>query len=180
MCGLGHKSLYITRSVLAGGRRAVVVAQHADGDLVSACTEAGARVVSGDARDPDVLAAAAVGRADTLIVVAGAESVNAEIIARAGDLAAEVSRDSDLLCIAHITSPELCSALRADEILKGAERNARLDFFNIFERGARELLAIAPVRTGRSIVILGLTDFGRAVVVEVARTRDATPSPSRR
>ena len=169
VCGLGHKSLYVTRSALAAGARVVVVELEADGDLVSACKEAGAQIVTGDARDPDVLALARVADAKTLIAVAGSDGANAEIVARASELASKADRDSDLLCVAHITDPELCAALRAHELLHGSGRGFRYEFFNVFERGAHLVLDDASHTPGGTMVIVGLTDFGRAITLEVAR-----------
>ena len=93
--------------------------------------------MTGDARDPAVLRNANVATSRMLIALAGSDSTNAEIVVRASELSSGVDRDTPLRCLAHIKDADLCAALRADEVSHPSEWNAQLDFFNVFEQGAK-------------------------------------------
>jgi hypothetical protein len=133
----------------------------------------GAIVILGDARDPDLLRRARLVQARHLIAVCG-DSTNAEVAMRAGALVA--GTDGRVLdCRVHIVDPALCELLMTNEIARSRSGRFRLEYFNIFESGARALLAEYPPfdrlgasRPGR-VEVVGLGDLGRRVVLQTAR-----------
>ncbi|MGD2154268.1 MAG: NAD-binding protein [Gemmatimonadales bacterium] len=175
ICGLGRKGLLLARSLRARGDRVVVVELDAENDLIGTARGYGAVVLVGDLRDPQMLRRARVHKASHLVAVAGDDGVNAEVAVRARELA--TNRDGQpLSCLVHIVDPQLCTLLRMQEIGRPKDESFRLDFFNVFESGARTLLREYPVagpsqsgeRSAGGTVVVGLGHFGANLVLQAA------------
>ncbi len=171
VCGLGDRGTRLVRSLLDAGYRVVAVELDPASPAVHEVRRRGALVVVGDARAGDVLRRAGVPHADYVIALAGADDTNAAVAIRAGELAS--GQGPALTCLAHVRDPELCVLLRAEELAGGHPANYRLDFFNIYEQGARALLSDHPVVPATSsaphLAVIGLNQLGQALVVEAAR-----------
>ncbi|MFO8173493.1 MAG: NAD-binding protein [Longimicrobiales bacterium] len=173
ICGLGRKGLFLARALREKRKRVVIIEEDADNDLVDTAREDGAVVLVGDARDPHLLRTARVHKSFHLVAVSGNDGVNAEVAVRARALLLG-RRSTPLTCLVHIVDPGLCDLLRMQEVARRQEDAFRLDFFNVFEGGARALLSRFPV-TGRSegpaahIVVVGLGRFGENLVLQAAR-----------
>lgn len=171
VCGLGERGTRLVRSLLDAGYRVVAVELDPGNPGVPEVRRRGALVVVGDARTSEVLRRARVQRAEYVVALAGADDVNAEVAIRAGELASD--RGPALTCLAHVQDPGLCALLRSEELAAGHTTNYRLDFFNIYEQGARALLHDHPaalVTTDEPhLAVIGLTPLGQAVIVEAAR-----------
>src|SRR5262249_15071588 len=81
-----------------------------------------------------------------------------------------------LTCVAHIMDPQLCALLREREFETHSARRMRLEFFNLFELGARVLLEdydfsrlAGSAKAPPNIVVIGLGRLGEALVVAGAR-----------
>lgn len=185
ICGLGRKGLLFARSFLADGCRVAVIERHDGNDLIRGCREAGVPVVIGDATDPAVLRRAQVHRADYLVAVCGRDGTNADVAARARDLSTRGRhRKGALTAFVHLVDLELCDLLRGTEAAAREDEASRLEFFNVFEIGARGWLIEYPpfARAGAidgrpHLLILGAGEMGRALVAGAARswiTQDAS------
>lgn len=171
ICGLGRKGLLLARSLLERGDRVVVVEVDAENDLIETARANGAVVLVGDLRDPQMLRRARVQSARYLVAVVGDDGVNAEVAMRARGLA-EGGNGTPLSCLVHIVDPQLCTLLRMQEIERRMDEAFRLDFFNVFESGARVLLrehrVAEPSQKGETavgrIVVVGLGHFGANLV----------------
>jgi hypothetical protein len=79
-----------------------------------------------------------------------------------------------LTCLVHITEPLLCSLLKEREIMGPRVAPFRMEFFNVFESGARQLLKEFPgfaETVGNSrpyLLIVGLGAMGRSLAVHAA------------
>lgn len=175
VCGLGDKGLSAVRSLSRANRRVVVIERDAESDYVQSARELGALVLIGDAQDAELLRRAGVARASHLVALCGADSTNAEIavrvMRRTGD-----RRGDPLGCLVHIVDPELCLLLRTEELTMASEVPITLEFFNVFEKGARILLdseATSPFEhpgaDGPHLVVVGLGRFGASVVLQAGR-----------
>lgn len=178
VCGLGDKGMSLVRSLGETGRRIVVVERDAENDLIEPARERGALVLIGDAQDADLLKHAGVATAAHLIAVCGADSTNAEIAVKAMRLTTD-RRGESLVGVVHIVDPELCALLRTEELAMPSHRGFTLEFFNIFEHGARMLLedqATSPFYQaepgGTHLIVVGLGRFGTSVVVQAGRSWD--------
>jgi hypothetical protein len=175
ICGLGRKGLLLARSLRARGDRVVVVELDGENDLIETARGHGAVVLVGDLRDAQMLRRARVENARYLVAVVGDDGVNAEVAVRARRLV-EGREGKPLSCLVHIVDPQLCALLRMQEIGRSKDESFRLDFFNVFESGARALLREYPVfepwhgaeGAAGKIVVVGLGHFGANLVLQAA------------
>jgi len=129
--------------------------------------------VFGDSRDPEVLRAAGVAHA-TAVYACGTDdsAANAAIAFAAGQ--ARPDADDRLSVFVHIRDPELCLTLQARYLGLDQPAGMRLDFFNIDDVAARMLFMnerLQPVDGHPPrITVIGATAFGRAIIIEAARS----------
>ncbi len=174
ICGLGRKGLLLARSLRMRGDDVVIIEDDAENDRIEAARVHGAVVLVGDSRDTQLLAKAGVQKASHLVAVSGDDGVNAEVAVQARSLVAGTGSAS-LSCLVHVVDPQLCTMLRMQEIGRRKEATFRLDFFNVFESGARTLLGEHPVAKegdktfGGHVVVVGLGQFGENLVTHAAR-----------
>jgi hypothetical protein len=139
---------------------------------------AGAIVLIEDATQARALRTAGIHRAGHLIAVCGEDGINAEVAVHARDLLAD-HRGAPLACLLHMADPRRCDLLGGQAIMQ-TEAPIRLEFFNIFERGARVLLASGPSPFGPGagellgdsaphLVVIGIGRMGESLVVQAAR-----------
>jgi hypothetical protein len=160
----------LTRRLRTAGRSVVTIRPSAE-PAVRATGEW--LTVSGDARNPAVLRAAGIARARALYACdAGNSATNAAVAFAAASTRSAAG--SPLSVYVNIGDPELCLTLQARYLGLDHPAGLRLDFFNIDDVAARMLFARERLRPvdGRPprIVVVGVTAFGRAVIVEAARS----------
>lgn len=175
VAGGGRTGRALARTFRARGHRVAIVERDGGVETLAGCRERRCAIVVGDATDPATLRRARVHRARHLIAVCGDDGVNAEIAVAAHE--AGTRRKSPLSCVVHVFDSELWRLL-SDRWFAASERDSvRLEFFNLYEKGARALLdehtpfgdpAVERIRTPHLLVI-GLGRFGESVVVRAAR-----------
>jgi len=176
VCGLGEKGSLLVRSLRERGHGVVAIERDAGNNFIGAARLGGAHVVVGDTRSEEVLRRAGARRARHLIAVCGDDGANAEIALQARSMSASRSRGA-LTCSAHIVDPRLCLLLRRQELAGFSTPSFRLDFFNVFESGARALLRDFPTvftpapsaDQGPHLLVVGLGHLGESLVVHAAR-----------
>lgn len=177
ICGLGDKGLLLTKAFRAQGQPVVVIESQETNDNRGLADALGAIVLLGDATHPEMLTRARVQDARTLIAVCGDDGANAEVAAHARELVAG-RRDSPLTCSVHIVDAELWYLLRRWEI--EADNAFRLEFFNVFDIGARALLSAHPpfpeTKPGAPppaitphLLVVGANKLGQNVTIHAAR-----------
>jgi hypothetical protein len=187
ICALGRKGFLLAKSLRHRGDQVVIIEEDAENDLIDPAREHGAVVFIGDAREPQILARAGVPRARHLVAVSGDDGINAEVAVSARAMVSS-RKGTPLSCLAHIVDSHLCTLLRMQEIGRKRKDPLRLDFFNVFESGARALLGdfpvIGPGRKGGSptghIVVVGLGRFGENLILQAARQWHAESPESKR
>jgi K+ transport systems, NAD-binding component len=187
ICGLGEKGLLLTRAFRERGATVVVIEQNETNEKIDLCYQLGAIVLTGDATKREILARARVAEARYLIAVCPGDGANAEIAAHARDLVGSRRADRPLTCSTHVVDPELWHLLRRWEI---AELGPfRLQFFNVYDVGARALLSLHPPfvgidpHTGRDssgrlphLLVVGAERLAQRVALHAARLfRDHHP-----
>jgi voltage-gated potassium channel Kch len=171
VCGLGRKALVLVRALRERGMPAVVIERHVESDRIEACRAEGGLVVAGDGRSASSLLEAGLQRARALVAMTEDDAMNAEIVARARRIARPGG--GHLRCVAHIVEPELSALLRARD-LEESLPNDYLDYFNVFESGAVELLDFLPgwgdAEPDRAahVLIAGVGGLGGRVLAEAA------------
>jgi len=181
ICGLGRKGLLLSREFRKNNERVVVIEQDVNNGMIGLCKEHGSTVLTGNAADRELLRKAGVHRARYIISVCGGDGANAEVAVHARELT-RGRKGRVLSCLVHILDLRLCNLLKEWELGMGRPDTFRLEFFNVFESGARILLYEYPpfseadeVRgTIPHLVVVGVSRLGESVVVNAARNwRDA-------
>ncbi|MFW6437957.1 MAG: RyR domain-containing protein [Armatimonadota bacterium] len=173
VCGLGSKGCRLARNFRDAGHRVIAIEYDPDEIAPAIYREPGIIVLQCDAAEDRTLCAASVTTASHLFAVCGDDNLNCEVAVRARELSARRTSGT-LSCHAHVTDLPLCRTLREQHLTSPRSDAFRLDFFNIYESGARALLAahrVVPDGDAANLLIVGLGGFGEAIVVEAARAR---------
>ncbi len=171
VCGLGQKGLGFARALTTAHERVVAIERDPGNENIAPLREAGATVLVGDARDPEMLRLAGGARARHVIAVCADDGVNAEIALRARELSA-TGTGPTVRCLAHIVNPDLSVLLRLRELSGSAQGRFRLDFFNVVESGVREMLSLyppGPRADSTHVLVVGAGDVARWLVLHMAR-----------
>lgn len=176
ICGLGRKGLLLAERFLEDGEQVVVIEKDRNNDFIGRCRDSGAIVLFGNATNPRVLSRARVNVAKHLISVCGDDGINAEVAVHAREIVRNCKGRS-LSCVVHVVDPQLCQLLREYEMGIGKLDTFALDFFNVFDSGARVMLNQCPPfgKTDEEklfrthIVVIGVGRMGQSLVVNAAR-----------
>lgn len=176
ICGLGRKGLLLAKGFLQNNHCVVVIEKDQNNSFIKECKDQGAILIIGNAANSDVLRSAHVQEARYLISVCGDDGVNAEIAVHAYAIV-ENRKGNVLTCFVHIVDSRLCSLLREREIETEKVDSFRMEFFNIFDRGAKALLDKYPAfgktqnaQWPRShLLVVGLGRMGESLVLHSAR-----------
>lgn len=173
VCGLGRKGYMLSRAFRRLGYRVVVIDTDERNERIDRCREEGVVVLVGDASDRTMLRKARTHRARLLFSVVGDDGANAEAAGQVRRLVKD--RASSLTCLVHIVEPQLRDLLSEREFLTTNSENFRLEFFNVYQEGARALLrAHAPfTRSGGAdeethLLVVGLGRMGQGLVTQAA------------
>jgi len=172
VCGLGTRGSRLAAKLLDDGYSVVAVERDSSSPAIEDVRRRGGLVVVGDARKAEVLRRVQVEHATYVVALTGTDDANAEVAIQAGTLASG-RKGSALTCLAHVRDPSLCVLLRSEELATSCPAKFRLDFFNIYEQGARAMLHDhSPLRITsdeQRLAVIGLNLLGQAVIVEAAR-----------
>jgi hypothetical protein len=173
VAGLGDKGSRLAASLRDEGQRVVAIERDPANPNIAPLRRRGVTVLDGDAADVEVLREANIAGADALVAICDADGTNAEVLdaARRHLTAGGTARTgAPVRCSVHLRDPQLSRLLRTRE-LAGAGTALRFDFFNIYQRGARQwLIEAAPFKPdalGRPphLMVIGLDELGQAIVV---------------
>ena len=175
VCGLGRKGFLLVRGFRALGKTVVVLERDPANALVVASRELGAIVLIGDATTPELLLRARVDRAKHVACVCDEDGVNAEVALQVCDVV--VRRGSrGPTCYVHIVDPQLCTLLREREFAAEGGDSFALEFFNVYDCGARKLLRDHPPfdcpesEGPPHLLVVGLGRMGHGLVIQAARS----------
>jgi hypothetical protein len=177
ICGLGRKGLLVAEALVGRSERVVVIENDELNDHVERLRERGVTVLLGDAADSRLLRRARAGRAKRMLAVCGDDAVNAEVALRCRDLSRE-SGGSALDCYVHLVDGDLCRLLKEQELRGSGKDLMRLEFFNVFESGARVLVSQYPpfsaadaaaASASPHVLVVGCGNMGSNVVARCAR-----------
>jgi hypothetical protein len=176
ICGLGRKGLTLAREFREAEEKVVVLEQDEHNPFLAECRDLKAVVILGNAANQENLRKARLLKARHLIAVCGDDGANVEIAVQASRLVKDRTKKV-LNCFVHLVDPDLCRLLREREIFTGELPFFRLEFFNIYDSGARALLKnhLDPDGSWKSmtrpphLLIVGLGAMGRSLVLHAAR-----------
>jgi TrkA-N domain/RyR domain len=177
VAGLGTIGFSLAKAFRAEGYRVVVIEADEANRSIEGCRDRGISVLIGDATDPRVLAKARADRARFLIGACGDDGRNVEVEVAADRLVGARGR-GNLHALVHLDDAGLWRMLKSEVIARRHARGLRLEFFNLFEIGARQLLEERPAFGPGApeegplrphVVFAGLDGIGEALVVNIAR-----------
>jgi len=176
ICGLGRKGMLLVQRFREQGYRVVVIELDTGNGMLVQCRDKGAIILIGDARDQKQLRKARVHKAKYLLSVCGEEGVDTEVAVHARELSKD-RKSKVLTCAIHIVDPQLCHFLREQEIETGEMNGFRLEFFNIFDSGARSWLKEYPIFSETKdvhgspphLLIVGIGLLGESIVVHAGK-----------
>lgn len=173
ICGLGRKGLLLARRFKTLGLATVIIERAAENPFVGQCRDEGLMVLISDATQDDALVKAGARSARYVIAVCGDDGVNAAVAAAARRLGAR-RRARPLTCVLHVVDPRVCELLREGELSPESAGGVRLDLFNVYELGAREMLSEHPPTPHGDVaathpLVVGLGRLGRSVIIQAAR-----------
>jgi len=170
VCGLGNQGQTLVESLL-GSKKVVAIERDPTNPAVGRLRDAGAVVIVGDSTDPLSIDRARMRAARHVVSVCGSDAVNAQVGANILALLDPLSTRS-LDTFVHIADPRLYRFLLHHSLSRAGPR---LEFFNVYERGAQSFLQEARERLdpARAVLVLGGGQFGLALVSLLARERYA-------
>ena len=190
IAGLGKMGVLLTRTLRRKGWRVVVLERDPHNEKIGHCRETGAVVLIGNASDKALLRKARAHRAEYLISVVGDDGANAEVATQARDLVRETP-ESKLTCLIHIVEPQLRNLLSGRQLATASGNAFRLEFFNIFQLGARAALKahppfgndVANTSDQPHLLVVGLGRMGQSLIAYAAgewyQMHNQRPSPLR-
>ncbi|MFZ2089913.1 MAG: NAD-binding protein [Desulfobaccales bacterium] len=170
VCGNGKKASFFTRAFYEDGYKVVLVSNDKDTNKLEQFRDLNILIVIGDPTDREILQKARVQKAQYLVAVCENDGDNAEIAVNARSLVSDFPHRI-LTCLVHITNPHLCTLLKEREIMAQKGDSFRMEFLNVFESGARQLLKEFPgfgegVGSLRPhLLIVGLGPMGKSLAV---------------
>jgi len=175
ICGLGRKDSRLAKQFLTQGEKVVVIEANEENPWIETIQAAGGIVLTGDARDAELLLKARINDSSYLIAGTGNDGVNAEIAVQAEALTKK-RKNGILTCTIHIVDPQLWYLLREKELEITQNTHFRLELFNIFDRGARIMLKqFSPwgdepdaADSLHHLVIIGLGKLGQSLTMQAA------------
>lgn len=174
VCGLGPVGTLLCGALVDDRQRVVAIEADSSAPGVATATDLGVPVIIGDPTDAAVLRSARADRATRLVAVGGSDAVDAAIAAAARSVERGTGL-APLRCAVHLTDTDLAALLRSTELT--GTSGPRIEFFNLHERAASTVLAEHPLPAGADgdapgtphLVVMGLGQFGRNVVLTAAR-----------
>ena len=144
LVGLGRKGYHLARRFQAEGHKVVVLEIDGRNRRLGRCGGRRLITLEGDGTVAADLRRARAHRARFVVATTNDDALNAEVAIAAEDLFHAAGK-GEQVCLAHIQNPELCVLLREKELFEERLHRFRLEFFNVYESGARTALDVFPL-----------------------------------
>lgn len=181
VAGIGRKGLQLVSDLRRLGQRVVVLDRDHDNPNLRECREQGAIVLPGALTDYWLLQRARVDRARYLICTCGDDGTNVEIAVKAREIVAAEERGGEgLRTVVHLINAQLRKRLERQQAARAAPGARPMQFFNVYQEGARLLLAThppvvdpaLPADAPRDVIVVGFGRMGERVVLQLVRSGD--------
>jgi len=182
ICGLGRTGSGLAKDLLVEGERLIIVDNDQHNSKISTFREMGALIIIGNGSDVSLLRKLGVGRAKHLVAVCGDDAINVEIAMIGRELAkkmADARQDNPLKCQVRVRDHMLSSLIYEHPLFAEDYPWFRASVINSLRSGVRLLFEkhapdrYQPVTSADTpplhIMIAGLSEFGRELVVQAAR-----------
>ncbi|MGA2338995.1 MAG: NAD-binding protein [Terracidiphilus sp.] len=182
VCGLGDVGMQVIENLGSAGQFIAAVDLQDDSPGAATCEKSGVPVLQGDAKNPQVLLAAGIRRAQTAIICTGSDSENMDIalqIKAIYELPGHL-KSSRIQVLAQLRNDWMHKRLIGSD--KGSMGSNKVDLrlFNPFMNAARMLikrLHLPPSREfeARAFVVIGFGAYGREITEHLIRACPVAP-----
>ncbi|MGO8756549.1 MAG: potassium channel family protein [Terracidiphilus sp.] len=176
VCGLGDVGMQIVENLRAAHNHVVAIDLQGDSPHAATCENSGVPVLQGDAKNPQVLLAAGLRRAEAAVVATGSDSENMDI---ALQIKAFYSRPAYLKTdrfevLVRLRNDWMHKRLIASDKASLGSADVDLSLFNPFTAAARMLirrlhLPPGPEFEARTFVLVGFGAYGREIALHLIR-----------
>src|ERR1700677_1739697 len=182
VCGLGDVGMQVIQNLSGAGQYIVAVDFQDTSPSAATCERSGVPVLQGDAKNPQVLLAAGIRRAQTAIICTGSDSENM-------DIALQIKAIYELPGYLKSSRIQVLAQLRNDWMHKrliGSDKGSMgsnkedLRLFNPFMNAAGMLirrlhLPPGPEFEARAFVVVGFGAYGREITQHLIRACPVAP-----
>ncbi len=173
ICGLGEKGVSLARDFREHGEKVVVIEIDKANPDIKNTMDIGALVIIGDAANEKNLIHAGIERARTLIVTCDDDSTNVEVAIKAN----KICHQTDLGTYVHLDDTKFTSLFERSRGQTGRIGRGKINFFNVFENGARQLLMKHPPdiyadRNSRDdvrMLVIGFGNLGESLILQAIK-----------
>lgn len=190
LCGAGDKGYQLAQQLASRGEQVNVIEVEEGNENLESLEAADVSVMQGNAEDPRVLERAGLLRARHLVIVAGSDSTNIDILMAAasvmrhcyasprGSNARRHKLKEKIKVVLHMHDPEVCPLLRDERALNSIRAWFDIQVVNLAEMAARDVfirrvIHAMPVEMESKrlmhFVIIGFGRMGQAIAVQAAR-----------
>ncbi|MGO9324372.1 MAG: NAD-binding protein [Terracidiphilus sp.] len=177
VCGIGDVGMQIVQNLRAAHHSIVAVDLVGDSPYAATCEKAGVPVLQGDAKNPHVLLAAGIRRAQTAIVCTGSDSENMDIALQIDAIHTQPRylKTGRIQVLAEMRNDWMHKRLIASDKRSLGSTHVDLRLFNSFNAAARMLikqlhLPPRPEFEARTFVLVGFGAYGREIALHLIRS----------
>ena len=177
VCGVGDVGMQIIQNLRTARHRLVAIDLVGDSANAATCEKSGVPLLQGDAKNPQVLAAAGIRRAQTAIVCTGSDSENIDIALQINALHARFSylKPDRIQVLARLRNDWMHKRLIGSDKRSLGSAHVDLRLFNPFTDAARMLikrlhLPPSPEFEARTFVLIGFGAYGREIALHLIRS----------
>ncbi len=175
ICGLGDKGSMLAKDYKARGKNVVVIEKNKKNPNINDCRGQGILIINGDAADEFILRKSGFFKASQLILVSDDDNTNAKILLIIKKLSS-MPNSKSLRCTVHIKDSSFWSFVRLMEYSEQTNEKLHIDYFNIYDQGARYLLnecSVFDLKHGDDnysrLIIIGLGKLGEQLIINAVR-----------
>jgi hypothetical protein len=177
VCGIGDVGMQIVQNLRAAHHLLVAIDLEGDSPNAATCEKAGVPVLQGDAKNPHVLLAAGIRRAQTAVVCTGSDSENMDIALQINAIHSQppLRKNGAIQVLAELRNDWMHKRLIASDKRSLGSAHVDLRLFNSFNAAARMLikrlhLPAGPEFEARTFVLVGFGAYGHEIALHLIRS----------
>ncbi len=176
VCGIGDVGMQVIQNLRTSGQHVVAVDLKDNSSGAATCEKSGVPLVQGDAKNPEVLLAAGIRRAQTAVITTGSDGENLDIALQINSMNANAADlgSGRIRVLAQVRSDWMRRRVTASERRAEGLANIDLRLFNPFTDAARMLikrlhLPPRPEFEAQTFVLIGFGAYGREIALHLIR-----------
>ncbi|MGA3262559.1 MAG: NAD(P)-binding protein [Terracidiphilus sp.] len=176
VCGIGDAGMQVIQNLRSAGSHVVAIDLVNDSTNAATCEKSGVPVLKGDAKNPQVLLASGVRRADAVVVCTGSDAENMDVALQVKSLlsARLYRKPRKVQVLAELRNEWLYTKLINTDKKSLGSAHVDLRLFNPFTNAARMLikrlrLPPSPEYDAGTFVIIGFGAYGREITLHLIR-----------